>query len=79
MLESKIACHTFISFSQPRPIQNWLIAMGDISKELGFIFVILKTVPLYIKWDEFIIVQVTLIILYNWDCLKVMLVLNNYV
>ena len=35
MLESQIACHTFLCLSEPRPMLNWLTKTRDIIKELG--------------------------------------------
>ena len=60
MLQSQITCHTFLCLFQPRPLWNWLTETRDMSKELGLFYVIFLTVTLYIKWDQFIIVQVTL-------------------
>ena len=60
MLQSKIDYHAFICLSQPRTLRNWLIETRDMNNELGLFYVVLITVPLYIQWDQFIIVQVTL-------------------
>ena len=45
-----------------------------IPKELILFFVVLKTVPLYISWDQFIPVQVTLQLTYNQMPLNAILV-----
>ena len=60
ILQSQIACHTFLFFHQPRPLQNWIIKTRDMHKQLELFYVVLLTVTLYIKWDHFIIVQATL-------------------
>ena len=65
MLQSQIACYTFLCFSQPREIWNWLMKIQDISKELGLFYVNCLTVTLYIQRDKFIIVQFTLKKPYN--------------
>ena len=65
MFQSQIACHTFLCFSQPRPLQNLLMKTRDMPKELGLFYVAFKTVRLYIQLDQFIIVQVTLPTLYH--------------
>ena len=38
----------------------------DTLKELVLFYVVLITLPLYIWWDQFIIIQVTLPTLFNW-------------
>ena len=65
ILKSKVACHNFLCFSQPRPLWNWIMETQDIPKELGLFYVALLTVWLYIQLEQFIIVQVTLPTLYH--------------
>ena len=65
MLQSQIACHTFLCLSPPRPLCNWLIETRYMPKELGLFYVAFLTVLLYIQLDQFIIVQVTLPTLYH--------------
>ena len=48
----------FLFFPQPRPLRNWLMETWDITKELELFYVALLTVPLYIQWDQFVIVKV---------------------
>ena len=50
----------FICSFQPRPLWNWLMETWDIPKQLELFYVIFLSVPLYIHWEQFIIVQVTL-------------------
>ena len=65
MLQSQIACHTFLCLSPPRPLWNWIMETQDITKLLGLFYVAFLTVQLYIQFGQFIIVQVTLPTLYN--------------
>ena len=65
MLQSQIACHTFLCLSPPRLLWNWLMKTQDMPKELGLFYVAFLTVWLYIQLDQFIIVQVTLPTIYN--------------
>ena len=65
ILQSQIACHTFLCLSPPRPMWNWLMETRDMPKELGLFYVAFLTVRLYIKLDQFIIIQVTLPTLYH--------------
>ena len=44
---------------------NLLMETWGITKKLGLFYVIFLTVPLYIQWYQFVIVQVTLPILFN--------------
>ena len=60
MLQSQIACHTFLCLYQPRSLWNWIMETRDMPKELGLFYITFLTVILYIQWDQFIIVQVTL-------------------
>ena len=60
MFQSQISCHTFLCLYQPKPLWNWLMEIQDTPKELGLFYVFLLPVPLYIQWDQFIILQVTL-------------------
>ena len=60
MLHSQVSYHTFLCFSQTRPLQKWLMETRYMTKELGFLYFAFLTVPLYIQWYQFIIVQVTL-------------------
>ena len=60
MLQSQIACHTFLCSYQPRPLWKWLIETRYMHKEMGFFYVDLLSVSLYIYWDQFNIFQVTL-------------------
>ena len=60
MLQSQILCHTFICLSQPRPLQNVPTGSTGHAQGIGIIYVDFLTVPLYIQWDQLIIVQVTL-------------------
>ena len=60
MLQSQIACHTFLCLSPPRPLWNWLMETLDMPKGLGLFYLAFLTVPLYIQLYQFIIVQVTL-------------------
>ena len=46
----------------------------DMPKELGLFYVVFLTAPLYIQWDQFTTVQVTLPITYNQVPLNFMLV-----
>ena len=65
MLQSQIACHTFICLSQPRPLWNCLMETRDMPKELVLFYVAFLNVRLFIQLDPFIIVQVTLPTLYH--------------
>ena len=49
MLQSQIACHNFLYFSQPRPLWNWLIETQDMPKKLGFFYIALLNIPLFIQ------------------------------
>ena len=60
MLQSQISCHTFLCLSQLKPLWNWLMETRDIPKELGLLYIASLTIKLYIQWDQFNIVQVTL-------------------
>ena len=60
MLQSHIACHSFLYFPPPRPLRNWLMETRDMPKELGLFYVVFLTVRLYIQLEQFIIFQVTL-------------------
>ena len=60
MLQQKIACHTFLCLSQPRPLWKWILKTQDMPKQLVLFNVYLPTVTLYIKWDQFLIVHVAL-------------------
>ena len=60
MLQSKIACHTFLCLYQPRPLWNWLMETRDMPKELGLFYVAPPNIWLYIQLDYFIISQFTL-------------------
>ena len=60
MLLSQIACRTFPCFSQPRPLCISLMETRDMPKELRLFYVVLLTVPLFICWYQFIILQVVL-------------------
>ena len=60
ILMSQIACHTFLCSYQTSPMWICLMEKRDMPKELGLFYVIFLTVPLYIRWDQFFIVQVTL-------------------
>ena len=60
MLQSQIACHTFLCLYQPRPLWNWLMVKQDMTKELGLFYAAFLTVPFYNQWDQFIIFQVAL-------------------
>ena len=42
------------------PLREWLMETQDIHKELGLFYVAFLTVPLYIQWYQFIILQITL-------------------
>ena len=77
MLQSQIECHTFLCLSQPRPLWNWLMETGDITKELGLFYVAFLTVWLYIQLDQFIIVQVTLPTIYHQVYSSFILVLKR--
>ena len=79
MLQSQIACHTFLCLSPPRPLWNWLIKTRDMPKELGLFYVVFLTVRLYIQLDQFIIVQVTLPTLYHQVPSSFILVLKGYI
>ena len=46
-------------------------------KELGLFYVVLIAVPLYIQWDQLIIVQVTLTKSSNWVTSNVMSSFQN--
>ena len=65
MFQLQIACHTFLCFSPPRPLWNWIMETRDMPNELGLFYVAFLTVRLYIQLDQFIIVQVTLPTLYH--------------
>ena len=65
ILQSQIACHTFLCLSPPRPLWNWLMETRDMPKGLGLFYVAFLTVPLYIQLYQFIIVYVTLPTLYH--------------
>ena len=65
MLQSQIACHTFLCLSPPRLLRNWIMETQDIPKELGLFYVAFLTVRLYIYLYKFIIVQVTIPTLYH--------------
>ena len=65
MLQSQIACHTFLCMSQPKPLWNWLMETRDITKELGLFYVSFLPVWLHVQLDQFIIFQVTLPTLYH--------------
>ena len=65
MLQSQIACHTFLCLYPPRPLWNWLMETWDMPKDLGLFYVAFLTVWLYIHLDQFIIVQVNLPTLYH--------------
>ena len=65
MLQSQIACHTFICLSQPRQHWNLRMQTWDIPKELVLLYVSFLTVKLYTQLEQFIIVQVTLPTLYH--------------
>ena len=58
MLQSQIACHTFLCLYQPRPLRNWLTETRCMPKQLGLFYVAFLTVPVYIQWEQFIIFQV---------------------
>ena len=77
MLLSQIACHTFLCLYQPRPTWNFLIETRDMPKELGLFYIVFLTVPLYIQWEQFNIVQVTLPTPYNRVNSSFMLVLKR--
>ena len=65
MLQTKIACYTFLCLYQPIPFWNWLMETRDMPKKLGLFYVDLLSVTLYIQWEQFIIVQVTIPTPYN--------------
>ena len=65
MLQSQIACHTFLYLYPHLPLLNWLTKTRDMTKELGLFYVAFLTVRLYIQLDQFIIIQVTLPTLYH--------------
>ena len=65
MLQSQIACHTFLCLYQPRPLRNWLTETRCMPKQLGLFYVAFLTVQLFIQLDQYIIVQVTLPKLYH--------------
>ena len=65
MFQLQIACHTFLCFSPPRPLWNWIMETRDIPNELGLFYVAFLTVRLYIQLEHFIIVQVTHPTLYH--------------
>ena len=65
ILQSQIACHTFLCLSPPRPMWNWLMESRDMPKELGLFYFAFLTVWLYIQLEEIISVQVTLKTLYH--------------
>ena len=65
MLQSKIACHTFLCLSQPRSLWNLSMETRYMPKELGLFYVALLTIWLYIQLDQFIIAQVALPTLYH--------------
>ena len=77
MLQSKIACHTFLHLYQPRPLLNWITETHEMPKKLGLFYVDFLTVPSYIQWDQFIIVQVTLPTQSHWVPSTVMLVFKS--
>ena len=60
MLQSQILYHTFLCSPKPRPLWNWITETRYMPNELRLLNLIFLTVPLYIQWDQFIIVQVTL-------------------
>ena len=56
----KIACLTFLCFLPLMALWNWLMETRDMTKELILFYIVFLTVPLYIQWYKFIIVQFTL-------------------
>ena len=77
ILESQIVCHTFICLSQPRSLLNLLMETRDMPNELVLFYVVFLTVPLYIQWEQFIIVQVTLTTPSHWLPSNFMLVFKK--
>ena len=65
MLQSQIACHTFLCLYPLRPMWNLIMETRDIPKELGLFYIAFLIIRLYIQLDQFIIVQVTLPTLYH--------------
>ena len=65
IFQSKIAFHTFLCLSQPRPLWNCLMETRYMPKELGLLYVNFLTVWLYIQLEQFIVVQVALPTLYH--------------
>ena len=63
ILQSQIVYHTFICLFQKKV--TLIMSTRDMSKQLSLFYVFLLTVKLYIKWDQFIFVQVTLPTPYN--------------
>ena len=60
MLQSQISGHTFLCLSQPRSLWNWLMGTRYMPKKLLLFYDPLLTVPLYIQWYKFIVVQIAL-------------------
>ena len=60
MFLSQITCYTFLCMYQPKPLWNCLMETWYMPKEVGLFYVILLTELLYIRWNQFIIFQVTL-------------------
>ena len=56
---------------------NMIMETKDTAKELGLFYIVLLTVPLYIQWEQFIIVQVTLPTPSNWVPSNFMLVFKR--
>ena len=77
ILQSQMASHTFLFLSQPRPLWNWIMEKRDMPKEFGLFYVHFLTIWLYIQLDRFIIVQVTLLTLYNQVPSNFMLVIKR--
>ena len=65
MLQTQIACHTFICLPQPRNLRNGQMETQDMPKELGLFYTNFLTVWLYIQLYRFIIAQVTIPTLYH--------------
>ena len=79
MLQSQIACHTFLCLSWLRSLLNWLTETRDMPKELRLFYVVFLTVKLYIQLNQFIIVPVTLPTLSHQVPSSFILVLKGFI